>query len=176
MSNRYWSVGRLSLALLVLVMVVFWGWIYLGAPRENPDRFADDAFPQAAEAVCAAIQAEIDQLPPGHAAESAQSHGLVVRTGTDLTIRMVAELRALLPLVTDPDDLGRLDRWFEDWDAYILDREAHVTRLTEATPDTPDRELAFLVSERVSGGFYTVRMDGLANVNDMESCHVPRDI
>jgi hypothetical protein len=176
MNSRYWTPGRLALGLLVIIMVGFWGWIYLGAPRENPDRFADTAFSEAAVQVCTPIQAEIDQLPPGHEAESAQSHGLVVRAGTDLTITMVAELRALLPLVTDADDLGRLNRWFEDWDAYIADREAHVTRLAEATADTPDRELAFLVSERVAGGFYTARMDGLANVNDMESCHVPKDI
>ena len=176
MNNRYWTPGRLALGRLVIIMVGVWGGIYLGAPRENPDRFADTAFPEAAERVCTPIQAEIDQLPPGHRAESAQSHGLVVRTGTDLTIAMVSELRALLPLVTDADDLGRLDRWFEDWDAYIADREAHVARLTEATADTPDRELAFLVSERVAGGFYTARMDGLANVNDMGSCHVPKDI
>jgi len=85
-------------------------------------------------------------------------------------------LRALLPLVNDQEDVDRLGRWLEDWDVYIQDREAHVVRLREATEDTADRDLAFLVSERVSGGFYTARMDGLANVNDMESCHVPQDI
>ncbi len=176
MSRPYWSVGRLSLGLLVIIMVVFWGWIYLFASRENVDRFSDRAFSEAAEPMCAAIQAEIDGLPGGHTATSPQERAVHVRTATDLTITMVAELRALMPLVAEEEDRARLERWFEDWDAYIVDREAHVVRLTEATDETPRNELAFLVSERVSGGFYTLRMDGLANVNDMASCHVPGDI
>jgi len=51
-----------------------------------------------------------------------------------------------------------------------------VGRLENATPETDDRDLAFIIQERIEGGFYTRRIDGLANVNDMPSCVVPGDI
>ncbi|MEL0139306.1 MAG: hypothetical protein VW800_02950, partial [Acidimicrobiaceae bacterium] len=59
---------------------------------------------------------------------------------------------------------------------YLVDRWAHVERLERATLDTDDRDLAFIIQERIEGGFYTRRIDGLANVNDMPSCVVPGDI
>ncbi|NDH11284.1 MAG: hypothetical protein EBY44_06070 [Actinobacteria bacterium] len=90
---------------------------------------------------------------------------------------LVADLKDLRTLVTDPDDLRILDAWFEDWEeGYLVDRWAHVERLERATLDTDDRDLAFIIQERIEGGFYTRRIDGLANVNDMPSCVVPGDI
>ena len=62
------------------------------------------------------------------------------------------------------------------WDAYVSDRWRHVEQLANATSDDTPRDLAFILSERVEGGQYTLRIDGLANVNDMASCHTPVDI
>jgi len=86
---------------------------------------------------------------------------------------MVAELEALAPLVTDAGDAATLGLWFDDWhDLYLADRWAHVERLEAAGPDTPDEELAFLVQDLRYGR----RIDGLANVNEMDSCVIPGDI
>jgi hypothetical protein len=146
-------------------------------PRDNPDRFTSPAFAEAAEPICAAAHEAIDALPAGVTASSPQERAVAVREGTEITAEMVADLRSLLPLVDDPDDLEILDRWFEDWEeGYLVDRWAHVERLENATPDTDDRDLAFLIQDRAEGGFYTRRIDGLANVNDMASCVVPGDI
>ena len=91
----------------------------------------------------------------------------------EIVERMVAELEALAPLVADPDDRATLEAWFDDWhELYLADRWDHVERLESAGPDTPDESLAFLVQDLRYGR----RIDGLANVNEMESCVLPGDI
>ncbi len=169
--------GRLAVILILVFLVVMWTYIWVFVPRDNPDRFASTAYAEAAEPMCAAIQEQINALPSGPSADSPQERAVSVRAGTELTAQMVAELRALTSLIDDPEDLATLDKWFEDWEeGYLVDRWAHVERLENATDDTPDRELAFLIQDRAEGGFYTRRIDGLANVNDMPSCAVPTDI
>ncbi len=176
-ARRYWTLGRFALTLLVTSFVVFWIWIYAFAPRNNPDRFETTAYAEAAEPVCAAAQAQIDALPSGRTAHTPQERAVTVRLATEITEQMVADLKALAPLAANQRDATTLGRWFEDWeDGYLVDRWRHVDRLETATPETNDKDLAFVVQERVSGGFYTRRIDGLANVNDMASCHVPGDI
>jgi len=174
---RGWTWRRLLVLAVLAALVVMWGWIYLFAPRDNPDRFQSTQFAQAAEPLCAAAQEAIDAFPVAHTITSPQERAVYVREGTEITARLIEDLRSLMPLVTDAQDRETLNLWFEDWEqGYLVDRWAHVDRLENATADTPDRELAFLVQERIPGGFYTRRIDGLANVNDMPSCRVPGDI
>ena len=169
--------GRVVVVTIVVSLLVMWLWIYLYAPRNNPDRFSSSAYADAAEPICAAAQVRIAALPPGRFADTPQERAVGVREGTEITEQLVADLKDLRMLVTDPDDLRILDAWFEDWEeGYLVDRWAHVERLEMATLDTDDRDLAFIIQERIEGGFYTRRIDGLANVNDMRSCVVPGDI
>ena len=169
--------GRFTAGAIIVGLVAMWIYIWVFVPRDNPDRFSSQAFPQAAEPICAAAHEIIDALPSGLSAGSPQERAVSVREGTEVTAQMVADLRDLLPLVDDPEDLAILELWFEDWeDGYLVDRWAHVERLENATVDTDDRDLAFLIQDRAEGGFYTRRIDGLANVNEMTSCVVPGDI
>ena len=169
--------GRIAVTLIVTAMIVMWTWIWFFAPRDNPDRFSDTAYAEAAEPVCAAAHERIDALPPGRDAESPQERAIWVREATLITEELVADLKALMSLVDDPQDRATLLLWFEDWeDGYIVDRWRHVERLENATGDFTSRDLAFQVQDRAEGGHYTRRIDGLANVNDMASCHVPGDI
>lgn len=171
------TAGKVGVAVIVAAMLAMWAWIYIYAPRDNPDRFTTSAYAEAAEPICAAAQEAIDALPPGRDANTPQERAEAVRDGTEITARLIDDLKSLRPLLEDPNDLRILDSWFEDWeDGYLVDRWDHVERLESATPETDDRDLAFIIQERVSGGFYTRRIDGLANVNDMKSCHVPGDI
>ncbi len=168
---------RFTVGAIVLGLAAMWIYIWVFVPRDNPDRFTSQAFPEAAEPICAAAHEAINALPSGVNASSPQERAVAVREGTEITEQMIADLRDLLPLVGDPDDLATLELWFEDWeDGYLVDRWAHVERLENATPDTDDRDLAFLIQDRAEGGFYTRRIDGLANVNEMNSCVVPGDI
>lgn len=173
---RSLSPGRLGLVLLVAAMLAFWVWIFVAAPRDNPDRFDDPAFALAAEPLCAAAQARIDALPAGHTAAGPAERAVTVREGTVLTVQMVDSLRGLAAEIPAGEQTDTLAEWFSDWDVYIADRWAHVERLESADSETEARDLAFVVSEVVGGGHYTRRIDGLANVNDMRSCHVPLDI
>jgi len=165
--------GRTVVGVILIALLVMWAWIWLFAPRENPDRFTDPTFAEAAQPVCAAAHEAIRALPSGQETPLVDDRAAAVREGTEIVERMVAELEALAPLVTDAGDAATLGLWFDDWhDLYLADRWAHVERLEAAGPDTPDEELAFLVQDLRYGR----RIDGLANVNEMDSCVIPGDI
>ena len=44
LEGRYWGPSRIALGVVDVAIVVFWGWIYLFAPRDNPDRLATRSF------------------------------------------------------------------------------------------------------------------------------------
>ena len=114
--------GRIAVVTIIVSLLVMWLWIYLYAPRDNPDRFSSSAYAEAAEPICAAAQARIDALPPGRFADTPQDRAVGVREGTEITEQLVADLKDLRTLVTDPDDLRILDAWFEDWEeGYLVD-------------------------------------------------------
>ncbi len=167
---------HIALGLVVVIISGVWIWIYAFAPRGNPDRFEDPAYAAAVEPICATAQAEIDALPSFRDAETPQGRAEVVEAGTIIVEGMVVALKADADLITDSHERRVLEAWFEDWDAYLVDRWRHVEQLDLASPDAHPRDLAFNLSERVEGGQYTLRIDGLANVNDMPSCHTPLDI
>lgn len=170
--------ARVGLGLVVLAMVAMWAWIYLWAPRDNPDRLTSRAYPEAVEPRCAALQEEIDELPFFDTSTTITEKADQVAHTTALTERLVADLEAEAASMTfdDPDDERLLGLWFEDWNAYLTDRHAYVRLLRGAPADTPRDELSFTLTERSSGGFYTRTIEGFANVNDMSSCGVPSDI
>ena len=165
--------GRIAVTVVLVALLVMWAWIWFFAPRENVDRFSERAFPEAADPICAAAHDKILALPSGRQTPIVAERAAVVREGTEIVEDMVADLEAIAHLVTDPDDADILRQWFGDWhDLYLADRWAHVERLESATPDTPGEDLAFLVQDLQYGR----RIDGLANVNDIEACVVPGDI
>lgn len=175
--NRGWSATKILLALVVVAMVAMWFWIYLFASRDNIDRLESREFAEAAEAICAPVQAEIDALPTGRDAETPEERSDQVEQATRLTETMVASLRAAAEVhLASAEDRALVEAWLTDWDFYIEDRWSHVDRLDRATVDTPDEDFRFTLRERAGGGLYTTRMEGFANVNDMASCHVPGDI
>lgn len=165
--------GRIAVTAVLVALIIMWAWIWFFAPRDNADRFSERAFPEAADPICAAAHEEILELPSGRETTTVEERAAVVRRGTEIVEAMVADLEAIAHLVTDPDDADILRQWFGDWHGlYLADRWDHVERLESATPDTPDQDLAFLVQDLRYGR----RIDGLANVNDMDSCVIPGDI
>ena len=165
------------LTLVVLAMVLMWGWIYLFAPRNNPDRLESREFVASAEAVCMPLNAQIDALPTGRDVLTKAGRTDQIIEGTELTETMVTALRgAAATYVTASHDLRILEAWFDDWDAYLQDRWRHVAKLQSLGESAKDSDYRFILTERAEGGIYTRRIDGLANVNDMKSCHTPLDL
>jgi hypothetical protein len=176
LEGRYWSATRIALAVVVLLIVAMWVWIYLWAPRDNPDRLATRAFADAAQEWCEPFAADLDALPLTTTDTTIAERADNVAEGTRLAIAMVEGLKREAPSVTDENDRQLLDLWFADWDAYVADREAYAERLRDAPPDADRKDLAFTLTERASGGIYTRTIDGFAEVNNMDACAVPRDI
>jgi hypothetical protein len=176
LEGRYWSATRIALGVVVLLITAMWVWIYLWAPRDNPDRLETRAFAEAAQAWCGPFEADLDALPLTTTDTTIAERADNVAEGTRLTAAMVEGLKAEAASVTQANDRQLLDLWFEDWDAYVADREAYVERLRTAAPDADRKDLAFTLTERAAGGIYTRTIDGFAEVNAMAACSVPRDI
>ena len=178
-----WTVGKVAAVSVVLLFCGAWIWLISAqaglpvpwAPGDNPDRLHDRVFAEAAEARCATALAAIASIPTAREAATPQDRADQVESGTLDVEAMVADLRGLASKVESVAEREILFKWFADWDQYIDDRWAHVTRLRTADEETSDRELAFVVSAVVGGGIYTERLDGFARVNDMDSCLVPGD-
>ena len=165
------------LVILLLAMLAMWVWIYLFAPRTNPDRLQSRSFAQAAEAVCAPLQDVINALPSGRDVDTVAARNAQIIAGTELAEAMLMALRELAPLhLSDVGDQRLVDAWFADWDAYLQDRRNHTDKLGALGEQASDNDLRFILSQRAEGGIYTRRIDGFANVNDMASCHTPLDI
>ena len=176
LDGPYWSATRVALAAVVLLIVAMWVWIYLWAPRDNPDRLETRAFAEAAQAWCEPFEADLDALPITTTDTTIDERADNVAEGTRITATMVEGLKDEAASVTQENDRKLLDLWFADWDAYIADREIYVRRLRDAPPDADRSDLAFTLTERASGGIYTRTIDGFAEVNEMTACEVPRDI
>jgi len=176
LEGPYWNKTRLGLVVVVVLIIAMWVWIYVFAPRTNPDRLTNREFVTQAETLCAPYAQQILDIPPGNTATTPAERARQVELGTDITREMIEALEVAAAQVTDPDEVEILEAWFVDWRAYVADREAHIVRLESATADSSARDLAFTLTERASGGFYTRRIDGLANVNGMTSCRVPEDV
>lgn len=168
---------RVALTLVAMAIVAMWVWIYLFAPRDNPDRLQSRSFAESAEAICLPLQAAINALPTGRDVDTVAERTEQIAAGTDLTETMVAALKDMSAAhVTDHHDSLILNAWFADWDAYLKDRWRHVATLDALGEEATGSDLRFILTERAEGGIYTRRMDGLANVNDMPSCHTPLDL
>ena len=153
------------------------------ARRENPARLGDRDFVVWAEQRCSRTQAVIDALPSPRQADSMQARAEQIDRGTAETADLVADLRnAATTDLSDeakgegPSDAKLVRAWLTDWDTYLDDRRAHAMKLRDTAEDAPDRSLRFLLSDAMSGGVYTERMDGFARLNNMDSCQIPGDL
>jgi len=176
LEEPYWGATRIALGVVVALIVGMWVWIYVFAPRDNPDRLETRSFATAAEQICAPFSVQIFEIPRTTTDTSIAQRAEHVDRGTTLARDMIDDIKTAATVVTAARDLRLLELWFADWDAYIDDRNAYHDRLVHAPADANRRDLAFTLTERSSGGNYTKTIEGFAEVNDMSSCGVPGDI
>ncbi len=160
--------GRVAAVVALLGMALF--WIYAFSPladRDNPDRLDVRTFPLAAEQVCAAAIAALEQVPPAsEAIDPPDRAGQLDQSGAILAT-MVAELRTIDP--EDPEAARIVSLWLDDWETYLGDRARYADRLRAG------EDVAFVVTEK-GGNQITEPIDVFADINDMPSCATPLDV
>ena len=164
-SPRLW--GRVGAVTAIGAFVVFWAWIFLTfAGSDNPDRLEDRAFPTAAQGRCEATEKFLGTIEFAGNVDSPVSRSVLVADATIALEAMVQDLRTLAPKTSAE---GIVERWLADWDRYLSDRLRYVSVL-ESGKDEP-------FSESLDGVVRpTERINGFANVNEMDSCKVPSDV
>jgi hypothetical protein len=161
-------VPRVLAVMAAVALILFWLWIFSGAPRkQNPDYLEDRAWAERTEATCAATVARIDELPDAPSAASSAERADVVDRANDELEAMLDDLDAHPP--SNPDDLEVVRPWLADWRTYLGNRRDYADRLRT----DPDAQL--LVDEKFRDSIETV-IGTFAEVNEMDSCVVPGDI
>jgi hypothetical protein len=160
-----------AIGLLVAVILIALMWAYILSPWSKrgdvPTTLKDTSYTAAAERLCAASQAKINELPKAATAESPEERAAVLTQANGLVDDLVTQLHALQPKVDA--DREFVDQWMADWDSYLGSRRAYARVLASGKDDR------FAV--QAEGGHpVTERMDGFAVLNDMPSCQVPLDV
>lgn len=165
-----WSVPRFLGVAAFLGMAVFWAWALAnGNSVAHPDEFDDPVFTEAAETVCAARQAAINELPLATAADTPQGRSELIELGTAQLDAMVNELSRLAP-PTDPQGASGVEQWLADYQLYLNDRRRYADVL--ATGDDPP----FVISGTAEGVRVTDLLTTFADVNNMRSCGPSGDV
>jgi hypothetical protein len=166
--SKGWTVPRVLAIAVTVALVLFWIWVFSGAPRKkNPDYLEDRAWTARTEATCARTVERIDALPDAPTAESSPERAAVISQAND-------ELEAMLDAIEadEPSGEGDLDvvrPWLADWRTYLEDRRDYASRLRT------DPKAKLYVDEKFNDSIETV-IDTFAEVNEMDSCVVPGDV
>ncbi len=153
------------------VVATFAMWLYaffLFDPGLKVDELADRTFPTAAEPICAAAGARLDQLPPANTAKDALERADVVDQADEILRGMLDQLRSVAPTGDDRVSKG-ISMWIDDWETYLQDRVEYAAQLRQ-DPDTRFTETV-KANRQISRA-----IDGFAEVNRMDSCVTPGDV
>ncbi len=166
--SRRFPVGRVLVVVVVLALVLFWAWIFSGAPRrQNPDYLSDRRWVTTAERTCASTREQLADLPNAATTADATTRAQVLDRATGLLDTMVDGL--VQPPPEDPDDAVLVRRWVTDWRSYLAARRDYADRLRV------DPGARFLVEEKYDDPLDTV-IETFAEVNAMPSCATPGDV
>jgi hypothetical protein len=161
--------GLVFAVVVVVLTVGMWVYLFLLADPNVPDQLDDEAFPTDGQAICAAAEARIDELPNAREAETPEERAPVVSDANDILSEMVADLRDIAP--AEGTDSRITDLWLDDWETYIGDRQ----RYADALADGEEAEL-LVTARETGGGQITETIDHFAEINNMEDCAVPLDV
>ena len=164
------TIGRV-LGVIVFIGIAVW-WIYVfanGSSVEHPDDFEDDTWTASAEALCAARQQAILDLPNAATVSSPPERADLVELATAELDRMVRQLDALGPPAT-AKGAEIVPQWLADYELYLQDRR-NWTEVLRTGDDPP-----FLVSANAAGARVTDVLTTFAEVNDMASCGPSGDV
>lgn len=169
------TIGRTLVGIVIISWLGFWIWAFAFASPSNPNELDTVGYGTTSQTLCEAANASIDAMPSARDASTPLERAGQVRASTMVVEEMVASLHASADEVVIAHDTELLTKWLDDYDAYVTDRWRYVKKLEGADGSESPKDLAFTLTQRVSGGVYTSRIDAFARANDMPSCQVPGD-
>lgn len=161
--------GRLLAGSAIAASFGIWVYAYSGAAdRDTPDLFDDASFSLAAENICAAALADVDEMPDALDAIDGPDRGNQIRNTTARFEVMLDDLDRLVG--GSARDVEIASGWLSDWRVYIQDRYNYADRISV------DDQAQFLVTDVSVRERLDRRLTRLANTNAMPSCAAPGDV
>lgn len=168
-AHRSWTAGRIAAVMAVLAMVLFWLWIWSGAPaKDNPDKLKDKAYVTSLETRCKAMVKAIDALPPAQTTPDPVERADVLDQANAILVDFVADLRADAP--TTGPAAKSVDGWLDDWETYVRDRQEYADALRT------DPKARLLLDQSPLGDSVDKTVQIFAEVNEIPDCSTPGDV
>ena len=162
--------GRAAAIIAVVSMVIFWIWIFSGAPaKDNPDRLKDEAYVATLEKRCKALRSDLKELPNAVDLETATERADVLDQANVIVADFVDDLEAGAP--TTGDAAKTMEGWIADWRTYLENREDYAKRLRK----DPDAQLLLDPSE-VGSDSVDKAIEIFTQVNAIPDCATPGDV
>ena len=153
----------------VVLMVIFWVWIFSGAPkRTNRDYLQDRTYAASLEDRCQALRDDLDELPNAADLDSQAARADVLDDANVLVADFIDDLEAGAP--REGDAAITIEGWIADWKIYLGDREDYAERLR--TEDNAQ----LLLSRSALGDSVDKTIQVFSQVNDIKACDTPGDV
>jgi hypothetical protein len=164
-----WSVGRVAAVVAVLAIVVFWAWVFSGAPKkDNPDLLDDRAYAAQLEERCQQLRDDLQALPSAVDLDDVTQRVAVLDDANAVVDAFLDDLEASAP--TEGPDATAVEGWLGDWRTYLANREDYANRLLE------DDGARLLLDESPLGDPVDKTIEVFADVNAIPACATPGDV
>lgn len=126
--KKGFTVWRGLAIVAVMSMVIFWIWIFSGAPaKDNPDKLKDKAYVASLEKRCTKLQTDLATLPNAADMKSPSHRAEVLDQANVMVEAFIDDLQAGAP--TTGDAAISVNGWLKDWRTYLADRQDYAKRL-----------------------------------------------
>jgi len=164
-----WSIGRVAAIITGLTIVIFWAWVFSGAPaRTNPDRLADREYAASLEDRCQQLRNDIRVLPNAVTLDDLDQRLDILTQANGLVAIFIDDVEAGAPTTGDANKT--VTGWIADWRTYLANREDYARRLQT----DPDARLLLDLSPLGDSVDKTIEV--FADVNMIEVCATPGDV
>ena len=168
--GRTWPPRRVLVVVAIVLMVSMWAYVLylaIGPGRQPPpDRLADPAFAEQAQATCEAAHGDVAALPRAIDAETAAERARIIDQANARFTEMIDDIE---PLAPGGEDGEIVEAWIADWRTYLGDRAAYADALRE----DPEARLFVTARDREQ---VTEYIDAFAADNHMAACATPIDV
>ena len=153
----------------VVTMILYWTWIFSGAPaKDNPDRLEDRAYAAQLEDQCQGLRDDLEKLPNAADLSTPAARADVLDRANVLVGKFIDELEGGAP--TSGDASVSIRGWIGDWRKYLANREDYAERLRTE----PNAQLLLDRSELGDSVDKTIQI--FSQVNEIPSCDTPGDV